>query len=226
MKMANKRSNTYTQKRVNPLQRPKGRIKGPRVGFDGTTLSCTAYLSAPGTVGGEGKGAITVDCSSVNFTVAGQMLAGASTSMASVTQLYSQYNYKSLSVEYVPNIGPSNSEAGSRIHIAYLDSPEKMVTWRNATSNILNLVRGCRNVRSFNAWERFTYRTPLSWRRKEFDVNTNAGVVVDVDEYERSVQGLVLIVVESAAAGTVGSLGTFKLDSQITLRQLNLSILT
>jgi len=224
--MANKRNQTYTRKRVNPLQKPMGRTKGPRVSFDGTTLSSTSYLTAPSSQGGAGKGAITVDCSPINFNAPGQLLAGAAASMASVTQLYSQYNYKSLAVEFIPNIGPANGEAGSRIHIAYIDSPEKMTIWRNTNTNLLNAIRGCRNVRSFNAWERFTYRVPLTWRRKEFDVNTNTGIV-DTDEYERSVQGLVLLIVEAGTADiAVASLGTLKIDSLVHLRQLNLSLLT
>jgi len=224
--MANKRSTTYVKKRVNPLQRPMGRMKGPKIGFDGTNLSCTAYLAAPSPTSGIGKGAITIDCSSINFNAVGQLLAGASASMASVTQLYSQFAYKSLAVEYVPNIGPSNSEAGSRIHIAYIDNPEKMVNWRSAATNLLVAIRGCRNVRSFNAWERFTYRVPLTWRRKEFDVNTNATVIADIDEYERSVQGLILVVVETQTTSGTDALvlGTFKVNSAITLRQLNLSL--
>lgn len=221
--MANKRT-TYTKKRVNPLQRPMGRTRRPTLNFDGTTLNSTTFAAVPIAVNGLGKGAMTVDTSSLNFNTAGQLLNGCSSAVASITQLYSQYNYKTLSVEYIPNVGPGNTFSGSRVHIAYIDGPEKMALWRTADNNLLGIIRGCRNIRSFNAWERFTYRVPLSWRRKEFDVNTNAAAATaDPDELERGTQGIVMVMVESDA--TI-SLGTFKIDSVIAVRQLNLGIIT
>ncbi len=223
--MTNKRRNTFTKKRVNPTDRRVTRMKGPRANFDGSTVSCTSYFASPAAAANLSKATITVDCdSATNILVTG----GAASVLASgVLNLYSEYKYNKCSVEWIPSIGPVNADAGDRIHIAYIDNSEKMVTFQAATSAAaLGLVRGCRNVRSFNAWERFTYNVPLTWRRKVFDTNVTV-VPGTVDLYERSTQGMIIISIETnTAILAAGALGTFKVDSSIRVNQLNVNLTT
>jgi len=197
-------------------------MRGPRLNFDGSNVSCTTYTGVPVTAANVAKGIITVDCDSATNPA---VTSGAANVVAtSVLGLYSEYRYNSCRIEYVPSIGPAGTDAGSRLHIAYIDNAEKMSAFLAAgVAASLNLVRGCRNVRTFNAWERFTYNVPLTWRRKVFDTNTNTAVA-SVDLYERATQGMVIVAVESISA--IVTLGTFKIDSSIRVEQLNLTLTT
>lgn len=213
---------TFSKKRVNPLQRRVARIPRPKISFDGSTISAVAYTGVPATVGGTIGGFMTVDCSSSGATIVTGV--GAAHSVAtSILSRYAQYRYNSLSIEWIPSIGPSNVDAGSRIHLAYIDNPEKMVIY--ATTPTLSAIRGCRNIRTFNMWERFTYNVPLTWRRKVFDTNLTLGGGTGADEFERGTQGMVLIFVESVTPVLL-NYGTFKHVSSVRVHELNATLTT
>jgi len=198
------------------------RIRGPKLNFDGSNVSCTTYSGVPISVANVAKAVITIDCDSASNPA---VTSGAANVVAtSVLGLYSEYRYNSCRIEYIPSIGPAGVDAGSRIHIAYIDNAEKMLAFFTASAAAsLNLVRGCRNVRTFNGWERFTYNVPLTWRRRVFDTNTTTGVAV-VDLYERATQGMVIVAVETISAAVI--LGTFKVDSSVRVEQLNVTLTT
>ncbi len=213
-----------TKNKLNPVFRQITRIGRPTMKFDGAVVSSTTYLGSPQVVANIAKGVLSIDCDSASNLA---VTAGASQAVASgVLNLYSEYRYNNCAVEWIPSIGPTNADAGSRIHIAYIDNPEKMTSFQAvAAAGALNLVRGCKNVRTFNAWERFTYRVPLTWRRKVFD--TNVSVVPGADLYERSTQGMVIIFIEAISAALAASaLGTFKVDSSVRVNQLSVNITT
>jgi hypothetical protein len=194
-------------------------MRAPKVNSDGSTTNCIMYIATPSSgVGSAAGGLLSVDCSGTSNILTG---AGAAFTMASgVLGLYSQYRYNKCTVEFIPSVGPASGEAGARIHIAYIDNAEKMSNFRAATS--LAFVRGCKNVKTFNAWERFTYRVPLTWRRKWFD--TNVTTAYGVDEMERSTQGMVIFFIETIAASQI--VGTFKVDTSIATNELNLTLTT
>lgn len=216
--MAKRRA--FTRKRVNPLHKKVSRISAPKLNFDGSTVSVTSYTAMPNTALGVLGGFITVDCSQASGTIVTGV--GASHAVAnSILQRYSQYRYNSLAIEWIPSLGPASVDAGTRIHFAYLDNAEKMVNY--ATTPTLNFIRGCRNIASFNAWERFTYRVPLTWRRKVFDTNIALGGGTTADEFERSTQGMVLIFVESITP-ILANYGTLKQTSSVRVHELNVTL--
>lgn len=117
---------TYTKKRVNPLHKRITRFPAPKLGFDGSNVMSTSYTLMPATALGVFGGFVTVDCSQASVTPLTGV--GASHAVAnSILQRYSQYRYNSLSIEWIPSIGPANADAGTRIHMAYIDNAEKMV---------------------------------------------------------------------------------------------------
>jgi hypothetical protein len=188
----------------------------PKVSFDGTTVSTVLFDPQPLTAANLATTFYAVDCSSTG---------GANRTISGITGLYSEYRYNSISIDWIPSVGPSNADSGSRIFFGYLEGPERMALFLNGATPIATrvaMVKGLRNVRSCNAWERFTYNVPLTWRRKVFDVNLTAGA--SVDELERSTQGMVIIAIESITGVVVlGGLGQFKVTSSTRLSNLELA---
>lgn len=212
------RRNNKRNKRAktNPMMRKVAGPPRPRLNFDGTSVSTVFYDGQVVTAANQGATFYAVDCSAAS---------GANRTVTAITGLYSEYRYNNLSVDWVPAVGPSNADAGSRIYFGYLEGPERMALFLNVGTTVatrIAIVKGLRNVRSCNAWERFTYNVPLTWRRKVFDVNTTAGS--SVDELERATQGLVVIAIESiTAVVATGALGQFKLTSSTRLNNLSLA---
>ncbi len=186
------------RKRVtNPLMRKTGANKSrPRLSFNGQVIESVTHVDASITASNIGGDFHTVDCNNA---------AGINRGAASITSLYQDYKYLQASVEFLPFFGPSSPEAPGRIYIAYMDNPEMMVVWKTASpANKVAFVKGLPGVKIYNIWERFTYRVPLTYRRKWWNVNVNQ-VTPGAEETERSSQGMVVIAIESiSAAVTVG----------------------
>lgn len=208
---SNKRSNG--RRKVNPMLRRVAGPPRPRLSFDGSNVSAVLYDNQKATAANNSATFYTVDCSSTT---------GCNRTVTAITGLYSEYRYNSLSVDWVPGQGPANTEAASRIYFAYLEGPERMATYAAAADAVRTIiVKGIRNVKSCNVWERFTYNVPLTWRRKVFDVNTTAGV--SADELERSTQGMLVVAFDSVSAvTTAGLLGQLKITSSTRVNNLSL----
>jgi hypothetical protein len=115
-------------------------------------------------------------------------------------------------------MGPGVTAAGGRIYVAFLDNPEMINVWVAAgSSNSVAYTKGMRTMKSFNAWERFTYNVPLTRRRKMFDVDTTS--VTAVNDLERATQGAVITSAESVTALDV--LGQWRMKTTVRLMGLN-----
>jgi len=217
--MAKRRTKATTKRKSNPLVRRIARPPRPKLSFDGSRINSSFYSGTPVTVATIASGYFTVDC---NFdSTTGQ--AGVAPSVAAVTGLYDTYRIEKCSLEFIPSIGPAGADAAGRIHLAYIDNAEKMALFAAATSATrLNMVRGTRNVFTFNFWERVTWNVPLTWRRKVFDVNST--IVAGADVLDRSTQGYVIYFIESVSAAIVA--GTFRIQTNTMVHGLDLGIAT
>ncbi len=193
------------RRRQNPLERSVAKPGRPRIGFNGQDLQTVMYL-ANSPIGGTtlhiGADWHAIDCSSTE---------GLNRAGSDVIKHYQEYKYSSASLEWISATGPSGGEAGASVFIAYIDNPELITTFKAATdANKFNIVRNVANCRSFNAWERFTYRVPLSYRRKVFNVDPTIATPSN-EETDRAIQGLVVVGYSSIGL-TVGaaSLGQFR----------------
>lgn len=187
--MANKgKQRVGSKKKLNPMYRAPGVPRRVNVTFDGTVVNGIDFTASASTdAANNGNQRFRLDCSNIDSV---------STGVSGITKFYNEYKYLSASLIYEPSTGPSSPEAAARIHIAYLDNVEKYLNWIGATSaNKLVILRGIRNAKTYNAWERFTYNVPVTSRRKLFDVDNNTGETVD--ELDRSSQGFIIICIES-----------------------------
>jgi hypothetical protein len=142
---------------------------------------------------------------------------GITRALANITKFYGQYVVEQCTVHWIPQVGPSSSLASSKVHFSYIDNAERMNKFQTATGSSQQAIKrsialGCRNVFSFNAWERVSWNVPLTRRRKMFDVNT-LDATTDIEEFERCVQGFIMCIYEATASGV--SLGTFKIDFRV-----------
>lgn len=215
--MANKsKRGRRSRVKQNPMQRREGTPR-PMVSFDGTVVDSAFYTATTPTVLGAAKDYHFVDCSNSLAINRG---------VSTITGLYNEYKYLQASMEYVPSVGPASADAPGRIHVAYIDNPEKIVSFIAAAAGAtaLSYVRSCKNVRSYNLWERFTYNVPLTNRRKLFDTNGTMTTTPGVDEIDRCVQGAIIIAIESISA--VITVGTYHFRSRCVVRGLDYAIPT
>lgn len=210
-----------SRNKTNPLQKSGGTIPRPKMRFDGQYLTCTLYGSQSaigGTTATLGSDWHSADCSSGE----GMNRAG-----SDVVKHYQDYKYTSAFLEWLPSIGPSHTDSGGRVYIAYIDNPELIVTFKAATDvNKLPMVRNCANVRDFNMWERFTYRVPLTYRRRMFNVNPTIGTPGN-EETDRAIQGLIVIsYVSISNTPAAATLGQWRIVSTTWLRGFTATTLT
>lgn len=194
----------------NPLSQPLAGPPRPKMKFDGSMITSPFYAGTSATVAGAAKDYFFVDCSSTY---------GIARGVNGITNLYSEYKFFKAAVEYIPSIGPTSADAGGRIHVAYIDNPEKIANYANTlvAATWLGYVRSSPNVRSYNLWERFTYNVPLTYRRKTFDVNTSLGAYT-TDDLDRSTQGAIIIAIETVTP--VISVGTYHFTSTVMVSGL------
>ncbi len=203
-----KPSNKMSKRKINPLYRAHVKPGRPRIAFNGQTISSVAFVDH--SVGA--ANVITdwhqVDCNSAE---------GINRAGTDVIKHYQEYKYLNAACEWIPKVGPAGSEAGSRISIAYIDNPELMNVFENAVAATrVTMIRSAATCKTFNVWERFTYRVPLTYRRKMFNVDPTVPAVGarSNEEFERATQGKVAVCIETvAAAPGAGTLGQFRLTS-------------
>lgn len=123
------------------------------------------------------------------------------TNYAGMMNFYKEYKVMALTLEWIPAVAPGVSDAGSEILIGTTWNPEQIVAYQagiGTAGTQLSIMRSDRTVKSFNAWERFTYTVPIHHRRKLFDVDVNPGsYLTNVDIVDRTVQGAIIVGAQS-----------------------------
>lgn len=204
------------KRRSNPLLRNQARVPRPVSQFDGSMLNGSHLTNLAVATLNEYTQAFYVNCQT-GFGVAAQN--------APLLGFYNEYKYQKLSMGLVPNHGPGAVSAAGRIYIAYVDNPELITNWNALASSALRLdaIKGMRDMRAYNLWERFVYNIPLGSRRKQFDVDVNpAGVTVDI--LDRTTQGAVLIAAETV--GPADPIGRFRFLYTIRMHGLTNTLST
>lgn len=204
-------------RKANPLMRMVPRVPRPKVSFDGQVLNSNLYQGHSAVALGFGK----------DFFYVGGGASSVSKAATQITDRYNEYKYRSVQFEWIPSISPASAEAGGRIHIAIVDNPEKMVAFEAAVpGTVVNLIRGVKNVKTFNIWERFSCSFPLTYRRKLFDIDTTSGAMT-ADIADRTMQGQIQIAMETVGPTfALGTLGTYKFTYSMELHGLTLTQLT
>jgi len=212
--MANKTK--ANKRRRNPLYRTQG-LRPPKLRFDGHKVH-TVLFSNQSAIADIDDG-VGSDWQEIGTNAS----EGAARPAFEIIRHYQEYKYLSCQCEWIPRIGPSATDSGGRISIAYIDNPEQMNVFQNLASQALKVayVRTLGNCKTFNMWERFTFRVPLTHRRKVFNVNTTWPAIGSrtAEEFDRATQGLVIVAYEAITitAITAGALGQWRITADMAL---------
>jgi len=192
-----------------------------RMMFNGQNLVSTSYsLQSP-------SGAVTANVGADWYSLDCSSGEGFNRAANDVIKHYQEYKYNSASIEWLPSVGPSSTEAAGRIFIAYIDNPELIVAFKAASDATRGtMVKQVANVKNFNIWERFLFRVPLTYRRKIFNVDPTIATPSN-EETDRAIQGLVIVTYNTiGGTATSGALGTWKLMSNTLLKGFTATIVT
>jgi hypothetical protein len=208
-----KRNNksVLSRKRTNPIGTYRGylpRIPRPRISFDGHILKGTATIAASITSSGEAFDYHLLDCDGTY---------GISRAHTPISDSYQKYVYKSLVMEWLPAVGPADTGARTQFAMTYFDNAETMFFIQNtATSSTARSAILSTNCKMWNAWERISFRIPITRRRKSFPVNTN--FTPTELEMERSTQGMVCMSQFNAPSNAV--YGSYRFYYEVELSEL------
>lgn len=209
------------RRRLNPATTPNGTRPRVKIDFDGQTLNGLQFSPAIVTITNQAASVHLMDCSNTNATGIGLNIYNQSVAqtLSGITGVYSEYIYRSVTFTWMPYVSPGVSDGGAQIYISYQDNPEMIASATiSSASAIFTSAKASRNMKSFNAWERFTFTVPVSNRRRTFDCNTTT-TIGSTDTYDRSVQGAVIVGYNSPTAAV--SLGQWKINYHLELRKLN-----
>jgi hypothetical protein len=211
-----------SRRKVNPLYRAPRKIGRPSLGFNGSLLSSVLFQDHSA-----GVANLVTDWHGIGTNL-GESINRAG---ADVIKHYQEYKYTKAACEWIPRIGPAGAEAGARVSVAYVDNPELMISYENSTpAQRVAILRSTANCKTYNIWERFTYRVPISFRRKLFTVDTIQPAVGarTAEEYDRAEQGKIMICIENivAAAPASGTLGQWRFTSTTHLSGFTAVIVT
>lgn len=211
-----RKANRRQVRRRNPMTRNAG-VGAPRnrLNFDGQVFRGIHHLPI-----------VTTGATNTVFSVHSidvQSNANAIiTNYASMMNFYKEYKVMALTLEWIPAVAPGVADAGSEILIGTTWNPEQIVSYQSGVGTPgtqIGIMRSDRTVRSFNAWERFSYTVPIHQRRKLFDVDVNPGsYLTNVDIVDRTVQGAIIVGAQSVNASV--SLGHFLVRPVIMLSGL------
>lgn len=217
--------NKQIKKRENPLYNVRKRVPRPMANFDGSTLHGTHFATRDLTAAFIASHNLVVDCGNSFVAVGGVKIAESiGRDLTGITSKYQEYRYTSVTVRWIPHVGPGNLDAGASIYMAYVDNPEVMWNAKaGASANDLVYAKSLRNLQTYNAWEGFTYKVPLTSRNKWFNVDLTP-TYASPEAYARSVQGIVIAGMESLSA--IVDLGVFHTTYDVELRGLSTSITT
>ncbi len=216
--MANKTK--VGKRRSNPMRRSAA-VGRPKIAFNGQTIYSTLFSDQSAVAANVGTDWLGVDTNSGE---------GINRAGVDIVKHYQEYKYLSALCEWIPKVGPSHADSGSRISIAYIDNPELLIAYETASAAVrVTMVRNAANVKTFNAWERFTFRVPITFRRKWFNVNPTVAAVGSrsSEEYDRAVQGKVIMCYETVSAIiSSGVLGQWRATSNTQLQGFTATSLT
>nr|QDH87305.1 MAG: hypothetical protein H3BulkLitter163859_000002 [Riboviria sp.] len=212
------KSRATVSRRRNPSDLPNVRRPRMRVGFDGQVLNGTMFSNTANTLANQAAAIFPVDCSNTSATVASIVTQSLANGLTGVTSIYNEYAYRSVRMEWMPFVSPGVADGGSQIYVSYVDNPEEVAFLFSGTvSTVFSTCKSTRNVKCFNAWERFVVNVPLTYRRKTFDVNNN--IVYTTDSNDRSVQGAIIVGYNSPSAAV--TLGQWHITYSLELRSMN-----
>jgi hypothetical protein len=218
-------SRNMSRYKTNPIYRNP--VVRPRINFsfDGQILNGTGFSAPMVTLANIASAVYYVNCSNniSVFPTANKYIQSVALDYNTITKVYNEYKYHTLQCHWLPFVSPGVTDGGSQVYVAYVDNAEEIAALDIATAaNTFNTSKAARNMKFFNAWERFTYNVPLSSRRKMFDTNLNDVIIADT--VDRGIQGAV--VVGSASGPTPVSLGQWRFTYTLELRTLNNQLTT
>lgn len=209
------------KQRPNPAYSSNAVIPRMNFNFDGQMLNGLQF-GVPALTLTNGAAAIhLLDCSNTatNGITANILVQSVSQTLSGITARYAEYIYRAVTFTWMPFVAPGVADGGSQIYVAYQDNPENLASLAiSSVTAIFDSAKASRNMKCFNAWERFSYTVPISARRKSFDVNTTTTIGA-TDTYDRSVQGAVIVGYSSLSASA--TLGQWKISYHLELRRLN-----
>lgn len=218
-----KNGRLVSRRKINPIYRRKTRIPRPMVNFDGQYLNGTHVyfpINTGGTTTTQAHELFFVDGGTISSNALSVFKESIPINLDGIVGKYNEYVYESLTLEWFPAVAPGVADGGSQITIAYVDNPENMVSLNSAvSSSVISQIALTRNMKTFNAWERFSYTVPLTRRLKSFNVNSTGTVATDINAMNRSVQGMVMVGFVSLSASA--ALGNFRGRYRIKLMGLN-----
>lgn len=217
-----KNSNENSRRLMDPIRRPQPRVSRPRLAFDGNTLHGTQFLPRMLTAAFRAATIIPIDASSINSTglTANIGLAALSNGLTAATSIYGEYWYTNAQFTWIPHVAPGVADGGSIIYLGYIDNPEQMASIITASdASIIATIKSLKNVKTFNAWQAFTYSPALTKRLPRFNVDKTNSYLVDPTE--RAVQGMVLVGCESISA--VADVGQLRALYAMELRNMNVT---
>jgi len=216
----NRNKNGSSKRKPNPAHYVPKRVPRPIVSFDGTIMRGTHLATRDLTAVNVASHNLIIDCAGTFGSVlVTKIFESIGRDLTGITSRYSEYRYKSVTCTWLPHVAPGVADGGSSIFVGYIDNPELMFQSVALGPIVDNTnIRGVRNMKTFNAWQGFTYHVPLTQRRKWFDVNTITGYVSH-DEFERSVQGMVIAGCTSIGAAV--DLGQWRTVYEVEIKGLS-----
>jgi hypothetical protein len=209
--------------RLNVVNNPPRSIPRPKVNFDGQFLNGTQFFSRELAVANAVSHVFMLDTSTITQVSGAAQVDSMARSLYLIPSFYQEFRYTKVQLNWIPHVSPGSNDGGSPCYIGYVDNPEiisNITSGTITTGTILNGVKGLRGMRSFNAWQPFTYNVPLTRRLPWFNVNTNE-VATDVNIAERSIQGA--IVFGSDTISAAADIGVWRATYTIQLRGLTIT---
>lgn len=218
-----KNKNTGTSKKLqSPLYSVRRNVPRPRLSFDGTALHGTGYTRVITTVAFSASGAYSLDFSTQDNVNLATFSSSVGLDLNLFAARFQEFRFLDLQMHWVPRVAPGVADGGTAVSIAYIDNPEMMVARLGGPSAVnVPAIKGIRNVKTFNAWQNFTYNVPVTRRLPWFNIN-NLTNYADENVVERSIQGLVVAGFESINAAAL--LGQFHMTFTVEFRGLTTTL--
>lgn len=217
------KNNGSSKKKQSPIYSVQRAVPRPRVTFDGTFMNGTGYTDNVTTAASGASALLTFDFTNTKATTAAKTTQSVGWDLTSFAGRYTQFRFIEARLTWVPRVAPGVADGGSAITIGYIDNPEIMFA-RISTLVAADIpaFKSIRNIKTFNAWQGFTYSVPLTRRLPWFNINSVNAYAID--EVERSVQGAAVVAYESINA--IALLGQWHMTYLVELKNLNTGIST
>lgn len=144
-------------------------------------------------------GSVTTDASgNVDNTVLIQPAYAGNGPLTNVARCYQEYKGTDLTFRWQPNIGFTQS---GTVWIGYIDNPEMIYRWNGYGSDRYTIIKSLPNVKSGHVFDAIEVHAKAPLRRKWFSLDQS--VAATAADYDRTVQGMWVYLVNSAPASTV-----------------------